>query len=284
MAADLVRDRDPEQTRTARGSSHHPLKPWCAATNTAATVTTTPTAMRQSSPTMKSYQNRPNCASHFMTAATSATRCGSTRERRRAPNDSDDHERDERRAATRRAPGHSTPAPSALQKIPNEVSITPTPNFNVFSGTRVSGACTITPAINTTTSAAAAPSRGQPDVALRAAERHDDERDLEALEEHALERDGERVPVVRAAARRARAAARPRPRRSLPRRASPSSRSPAGSPCAATATRTPTRPCRRRAAASRSAGSPTRGRARRRSRSSRRARPRRPSPPIASPA
>ena len=54
------------------------------------------------------------------------------------------------------------PAPSALQKIPNEVSITPTPNFNVFSGTRVSGACTIIPAINTTTNAAAAPIAAKP--------------------------------------------------------------------------------------------------------------------------
>src|SRR4051812_5494895 len=47
------------------------------------------------------------------------------------------------------APGQLMPAPSALQKMPKAVSITPTPNFNVFSGTRVSGACTIVPAIST---------------------------------------------------------------------------------------------------------------------------------------
>src|SRR5205823_4980347 len=55
------------------------------------------------------------------------------------------------------APGQVMPAPSALQKIPNAVSITPTPNFSVFSGTRVRGAWTITPATRTTTSAATAP-------------------------------------------------------------------------------------------------------------------------------
>src|SRR5437867_3778910 len=60
------------------------------------------------------------------------------------------------------APGQVMPAPSALQKIPNDVSITPTPNFNVFSGTRVSGACTIIPAINTTTNAAPAPTAASP--------------------------------------------------------------------------------------------------------------------------
>src|SRR5262245_46709102 len=40
----------------------------------------------------------------------------------------------------RSAPGHSTPAPSPDQKIPNDVSMIPTPNFSVFSGTRLSGA------------------------------------------------------------------------------------------------------------------------------------------------
>src|SRR6202043_2667606 len=60
------------------------------------------------------------------------------------------------------APGQLMPAPSALQKIPNEVSMTPTPNLRVFSGTRVSGACMIIPAINTTTNAAAAPIAANP--------------------------------------------------------------------------------------------------------------------------
>src|SRR5262249_35552482 len=39
-------------------------------------------------------------------------------------------------------PGHATPAPSPLQNTPNDVSMTPTPNFNEFSGTRESGAWT----------------------------------------------------------------------------------------------------------------------------------------------
>ena len=42
---------------------------------------------------------------------------------------------------------------------------------------------------------------------LRAAERDHDERDLESLEEHALERDGEGVPVDRAGTPRACSAA-----------------------------------------------------------------------------
>ena len=48
-------------------------------------------------------------------------------------------------------PGQVTPAPSPLQKMPKAVSITPTPNFSVFSGTRESGACTTMPASSTTT-------------------------------------------------------------------------------------------------------------------------------------
>src|SRR6516165_10262717 len=51
-------------------------------------------------------------------------------------------------------PGHDTPAPSAPQKIPNEVSMTPTANFRVFSGTLASGACTTTPPTATTITAA----------------------------------------------------------------------------------------------------------------------------------
>src|SRR5215470_2334277 len=53
-------------------------------------------------------------------------------------------------------PGQDAPAPSAPQKIPNEVSMTPTANFRLFSGTRDSGVCTTTPTTATTTTAAAA--------------------------------------------------------------------------------------------------------------------------------
>src|SRR5206468_563773 len=54
-------------------------------------------------------------------------------------------------------PGQCAPAPSADQKMPNVVSITPTANFIAFSGTRASGACTNTPTTATRTTAAAAP-------------------------------------------------------------------------------------------------------------------------------
>ncbi len=37
-------------------------------------------------------------------------------------------------------PGQCAPAPSAPQKVPNAVSITPTANFSVFSGTLARGA------------------------------------------------------------------------------------------------------------------------------------------------
>jgi hypothetical protein len=37
------------------------------------------------------------------------------------------------------AVGQCTPAPSAPQNVPNEVSMTPTANFIAFSGTRASG-------------------------------------------------------------------------------------------------------------------------------------------------
>src|SRR5215472_19184159 len=59
-------------------------------------------------------------------------------------------------------PGQDTPAPSAPQKMPNEVSMTPTANFSVFSGTRASGACTTTPTMATTTTAATALSAARP--------------------------------------------------------------------------------------------------------------------------
>src|SRR3984893_994756 len=51
---------------TATGRSHHESTPLWAATNTTVIVATTPTASRQSSPMMKSYQNRPNVARCFM--------------------------------------------------------------------------------------------------------------------------------------------------------------------------------------------------------------------------
>ena len=53
-------------------------------------------------------------------------------------------------------PGQLAPAPSPLQNMPNEVSITPTSSFRVFSGTRASGALAATPAPITSSTATAA--------------------------------------------------------------------------------------------------------------------------------
>ncbi len=54
------------------------------------------------------------------------------------------------------SPGQLAPAPMAPQNIPNEVSITPTANFIVFSGTFASGALAAAPAAITSSTAAAA--------------------------------------------------------------------------------------------------------------------------------
>ena len=59
-------------------------------------------------------------------------------------------------------PGQRTPAPSAPQKVPNEVSMTPTASFIQFSGTLVSGALTAMPTMVTTMIAAAAPITAAP--------------------------------------------------------------------------------------------------------------------------
>ena len=55
-------------------------------------------------------------------------------------------------------PGHVTPAPSAAQNVPNEVSSNPTTNLSRFSGTRVRGSCTTNPTATTRTTAMVAPS------------------------------------------------------------------------------------------------------------------------------
>src|ERR1700722_16668458 len=53
-------------------------------------------------------------------------------------------------------PGQLAPAPSAPQNMPKELSITPTANFIVFSGTLARGARAATPAAITTSTAMAA--------------------------------------------------------------------------------------------------------------------------------
>ena len=102
-------------------------------------------------------------------------------------------------------PGQSAPAPSAPQKIPKEVSITPTLNFIAFSGTRASGARIATPIAATTSTAATAAAAARPHPVLVRAEGEGDEDHLEALQQNALERDRERV-AVEARVRRAPAA------------------------------------------------------------------------------
>ena len=141
---------------------------------------------------MKSYQNLPNWPSHFTTAPPPGS--DSAHERDDAERDHHD-ERDD--AEQRRvAAGPRDAGAFGAQKIPNEVSMTPTPNFNVFSGTRVSGACTITPAISTTTNAAAAPIAANPTLCCVPPNVTTMNATSRPFEEHALERDRERVPVV----------------------------------------------------------------------------------------
>ena len=49
------------------------------------------------------------------------------------------------------------PTPSPAQNVPNDVSITPTVNLSVFSGTRLSGCRTSAPMVTTATRATVAP-------------------------------------------------------------------------------------------------------------------------------
>src|SRR5205807_3952963 len=56
------------------------------------------------------------------------------------------------------SPGHCSPTPSPAQNVPNPVSIIPTTNFSVFSGTRLNGLCTTTAAPVTSTAASTEPS------------------------------------------------------------------------------------------------------------------------------
>ena len=175
-------------------------------------ATTTPTAVtgrrRRRSPTPRARRGR-------------ASSCGSPSARwpRRAAQPPDHPERASATPGTITSsaaspPGHDAPAPSAPQNIPNDVSITPTKNFIVFSGTRASGARTATPAEHDDRDRDGRGRGGEADVVLARPEREHDERDLEPFEQHALERDRERVAVE------------PRGRRGLARAASVSRRTP----------------------------------------------------------
>ena len=93
------------------------------------------------------------------------------------------------------SPGQSTPAPSAAQKMPKVVSSRPTANLIAFSGTRSSGARTSTPRRRRPRAPPPRRPTAEPKRPWAAPKRDDDEGDLEALEQDALERDRERVPV-----------------------------------------------------------------------------------------
>src|SRR5262249_30463579 len=91
-------------------------------------------------------------------------------------------------------PGHDTPAPSAPQNTPNEVSMTPTANFMVFSGTRDSGARTAIPTAATTDPEArrrphrgGRARRGEAQVLLVGTEGDRDEDHFQAFQQHSLE-------------------------------------------------------------------------------------------------
>ena len=92
-------------------------------------------------------------------------------------------------------PGQLTPAPSPPQKMPKLVRSSPTANLMVFSGTRSSGDRTAIPATTTSATAAECGRGRECDPGLGCSKRDDDEHDLEPFEQHALECDGERVPV-----------------------------------------------------------------------------------------
>ena len=176
---------------TAAGISHHAVMSECASAAVAPIAIATSAATRQSSPTTKSHQKRPKRASHFTPLPPPAARCLSSRTNSR--------ERTMTKPSTPRIaasePGQCAPAPSVDQKIPKVVSITPTLNFMRFSGTRASGARTAKPTTCDEDEGGNGSGRGERDRALRATEREDDEHDLEPLEQHALEREDEAVPV-----------------------------------------------------------------------------------------
>ena len=117
-------------TSTASGRSHQ-----TSSDAVTAIAITTPAATSGSSPTKKSQRKRTSlmrrpCA----VGARRRTNANDARQTNASTPGSDAS-----------SPGQCAPAPSADQKIPNVVSITPTANFIAFSGTRASGARTATP-------------------------------------------------------------------------------------------------------------------------------------------
>ena len=142
---------------------------------------TTATATPHSSPTMKSYQKlrswggRPSrrLSRGDRARAPHATATG------HADDEGDEHDGDAS------PPGHSTPAPSR-PRTSRTTSASPRRRTSACSPGPVEGAWTVHRDAQDDDQRAAAPAP-QREVVLGAAEGHDDERHLEAFEEHALE-------------------------------------------------------------------------------------------------
>ena len=124
----------------------------------------------------------------------------------------DPEERDHEDREEARRPASPPRRPRPPRSMPKLVSITPTVNLIVFSGTRSSGLRTSTPTTATSNDRRRGACNRDANRPCAAAEADHDEHDLEPFEEDALERDRERVPVdpPRSAGRR-----HPRPPRAL---------------------------------------------------------------------
>ena len=184
------------------GISHHALTPPATRAAVAPIAITTPAAARQSSPTTKSHQNRPNARMRLMRTRPAGAASIAT-----APNESSTTN-----ASTAGSDG--VVAGPVARRLPR-----PTRRSRRSSASRRRRTSSCSRARASSGRADehaddrdeherdAGAERGEPDAALRAAERDDDERDLEPFQQHALEREREAVPVEPGALAR-RAAAR----------------------------------------------------------------------------
>ena len=144
----------------------------------------------QSSPTTKSHQNCPNALRRVMPALRLPAGGARRRRRRRSP-----RRRPARRAAPDPIPGQSAPAPSVDQKIPNVVSMIPDGELDRVFGHARKRRTQRDSDGDDEHERCGRTERRERDASLGAPERQDDERHLEPLEEHALERQREAVRV-----------------------------------------------------------------------------------------
>ena len=174
-----------------------------AATSSApkARTTTTPAAMRQSSPTTKSYQKRAECGDVAHQAPPRDDRGA----RSAAPSPSArSHHSASRISSARSPPGHSRlarrarrrPGPRRPRTCRRSHSSRPTTNLmRVLRAPAPAGGVQPMPAASTITAGHGRADHGERDRVGAQAERDDDEDDLEALQEDALEGDDEGEPV-----------------------------------------------------------------------------------------